>query len=168
MYRIGQGFDVHKFSDLPPPGGVVMIGGIEVQSERAILAHSDGDVVLHALCDALLGALALGDIGTHFSDQDDAYKNKNSAWFVEQVMQMIKQKAYMPVNVDITIIAEVPKIKPYRSAMTEKIASLLQLELDAVSVKATTTEQLGFTGRREGIAAQVVVLLAKQILEKLT
>ncbi len=159
MLRIGQGFDVHKFADIPAESGYIMIGGVEVPSEFDILAHSDGDVVLHALCDALLGAVALGDIGEHFSDQDDAFKNKNSDWFVLEVMKKVKAKGYGLINADVTIIAERPRISRFKGQMCHRIAELLELPTGAVNVKATTTEKLGFTGRKEGIAAQAVVLL---------
>ena len=161
MYRIGQGFDVHKFSDESPPNGVIMLGGVDIESSFALLAHSHGDVVLHALCDALLGAAGLGDIGQHFSDLDDAYKDMNSDWFIIQAMQMLTDRGYRVVNTDLTIITEAPKINPHRERMVKVIAALLNVPLDDVNVKATTTEKLGFTGRKEGIAAQVIVLITK-------
>lgn len=159
MYRIGQGFDVHRFSEMPPEAGIIMLGGVPVPSVLSLLAHSDGDVVLHALCDALLGAAGMGDIGQHFSDQDNAFHNMNSDWFITQTMSWLHEKAFAVVNVDLTIIAETPKINPHRQAISQRISELLQIDHGFVNVKATTTEKLGFTGRGEGIAAQVVVLL---------
>jgi len=167
MFRIGQGYDVHRFTEQPPTNGAIKIGGIDVASNRDILAHSDGDVVLHAVCDALLGALALGDIGLFFPDTDPAFKNKDSAWFVQQVIAKVHEANYLISNIDITIIAETPKIKPYREEMISRLSTLLTVDNDQVSVKATTTEKLGFTGRQEGIAAQVIVLLHKQDLDGL-
>lgn len=158
MYRIGQGFDVHRFSDEAPEQGI-MLGGILVPSSKSIIAHSDGDVVLHALCDALLGAAGLGDIGEHFADTDARFKNMNSDRFVSHVMTLLVEKKLKPVNVDITIIAEMPKVSPHKANMENRIAELLTIAPDLVNVKATTTETLGFTGRSEGVAAQVAVLL---------
>ena len=162
MFRIGQGYDVHKFADVAPSDGHIMIGGIPVVSDKALLAHSDGDVVLHALCDALLGAAALGDIGEHFSDRDAAFKDMNSDWFVTEVMKKLKALDYTVVNVDLTIIAEKPRISKYKTPMAERIASLVEVAHGDINVKATTTEKLGFTGRGEGIAAQAAVLLQKK------
>lgn len=159
MYRIGQGFDVHRFSDEVPKDGI-MLGGVLVPSVRSIVAHSDGDVVLHALCDALLGGAGLGDIGDHFADTDIAYADVSSAFFVEKVMAMLVQEGLKPVNADITIIAEAPKISPYKQAMKVKIALLLNIQQNLVNIKATTTESIGFVGRKEGIAAQAAVLLS--------
>lgn len=161
MFRVGQGFDVHRFSDTPSSKGI-MLGGVRVPSERDLIAHSDGDVVLHALCDALLGAAGLGDIGTHFSDTDAQYENQSSDWFVTQVMEKLTKGGFSVVNVDTTVIAQTPKVGPYRQQMNQTIAALVDISQELVNVKATTTEWLGFVGRSEGVAAQVSVLLKKQ------
>lgn len=153
--RIGSGFDVHAFG----PGAHVMLAGIRVPHSRGVIAHSDGDVVLHALCDALLGAAGLGDIGQHFSDKDARWKDADSTQFVRAVMDMLAARNLKVLNADVTVLAEEPKVAPHREAMLQSLAGLLGTT--AVNVKATTTEGLGFTGRREGIAAQVVVLLSK-------
>lgn len=152
--RIGSGFDVHAFG----PGSHVMLAGVRVPHDRGVVAHSDGDVILHALCDALLGAAGLGDIGQHFSDRDPRWEAAESRLFVRAVLEMLAARKLEVVNVDITVLAEEPKLAPHREAM---LASLTQLlGISAVNVKATTTEGLGFIGRREGIAAQAVVLLS--------
>ncbi len=155
--RIGQGFDVHAFGD----GDHVMLGGVRVPHTHGIVAHSDGDVVMHALCDALLGALALGDIGKHFPPSDPQWKAADSRAFVRQCDHLIRSIGWMASNVDITVICERPKVGPHAEAMRRTIALDLGIEPDAVSVKATTTEALGFTGRSEGIAAQAVCLLVR-------
>jgi 2-C-methyl-D-erythritol 4-phosphate cytidylyltransferase/2-C-methyl-D-erythritol 2,4-cyclodiphosphate synthase len=156
-FRIGQGYDVHCFGE----GDHIMLCGVAVPHTQGVVAHSDGDVAIHALCDALLGALALGDIGMHFPDTDTAYKNAESCELLAQVYQLIVQLGWQLTNADITIIAESPKVLPYREKMQQRLADVLQVSLDAISVKATTTEKLGFEGRREGIAAQAVVLIEK-------
>lgn len=156
-FRVGQGYDVHRFG----PGDHIMLCGVAVPHTQGVIAHSDGDVAIHALCDALLGALALGDIGVHFPDTDTAYKNADSSQLLSQVYQMISGRGWELVNADITIIAEQPKVLPYRELMRQRLAQVLQIALDAVSVKATTTEKLGFEGRKEGIAAQAIVLLQR-------
>lgn len=153
--RIGQGFDVHAFTR----GDHVMLGGVRIDHDYGLEAHSDGDVVLHALCDALLGALALGDIGVHFPPTDPQWAGADSRQFLQAVRGLIEQRGYRTGNVDITVMCEAPKIKPHALAMRECIAQDLGIALDAVSVKATTTEKLGFTGRREGIAAMAICLL---------
>jgi 2-C-methyl-D-erythritol 2,4-cyclodiphosphate synthase len=153
--RIGQGFDVHAFG----PGDSVMLGGIRVPHTVGVVAHSDGDVVLHALCDALLGAAALGDIGQHFSDRDPRWKGADSAKFVTAVLAMLSERSLRVGNADITVICESPKVGPVRDAIRTRVAELLAIPADRVNIKATTTERLGFTGRGEGIAAQAVVLL---------
>ena len=155
--RIGHGFDVHAFGD----GDHVMLGGVRVPHVRGIVAHSDGDVVLHALCDAMLGALALGDIGQHFPPTDERWKGADSMAFLTHCNQLLAARGWRVGNADITVICERPKVGPHAQAMREAIASDLGIELDAVSVKATTTEALGFTGRGEGIAAQAVCLLVR-------
>ncbi|CEJ42731.1 2-C-methyl-D-erythritol 2,4-cyclodiphosphate synthase [Xanthomonas citri pv. bilvae] len=156
-FRIGQGYDVHAFG----PGDHVMLGGVRVAHSHGVLAHSDGDVVLHALCDAMLGALALGDIGRHFSPSDARWKDADSAQFLQHCDGLLRERGWRVGNADITVICERPKVGPHAVAMRERIADLLAIELDAVSVKATTSEQLGFTGRGEGIAAQAAVLLGR-------
>jgi 2-C-methyl-D-erythritol 2,4-cyclodiphosphate synthase len=153
--KIGQGFDVHAFG----PGEFVMLGGVRVPHSAGVVAHSDGDVVLHALCDALLGAAALGDIGQHFSDKDPRWKGADSTQFVTAVLQMLAARKLRVGNVDITVIAEAPKVGPVRDAIRARIAGLLQVPPSDVNIKATTTERLGFLGRAEGIAAQAIALL---------
>ena len=155
--RIGQGFDVHAFGE----GDHVMLGGVRVPHERGIVAHSDGDVVLHAICDALLGALALGDIGRHFPPSDPQWKDADSRAFLRHCDHLIRHRGWMAGNVDITVICERPKVGPHAAAMRERIAQACGVGIDAVSVKATTSEKLGFTGRSEGIAAQAIALLVK-------
>lgn len=155
--RIGQGFDVHAFGE----GDHIMLGGVRVPHDRGVLAHSDGDVVLHALCDAMLGALALGDIGRHFPPSDDRWKDADSIMFVRHCEQLLRERGWRVGNADITVICERPKVGPHAAAMCEQVAAALGIEAGAVSIKATTTEKLGFTGRGEGIAAQAVVLLVK-------
>lgn len=158
MLRIGQGFDVHAFGD----GDHVMLGGVRVAHERGLLAHSDGDVALHALCDAMLGALALGDIGRHFPPSDPQWKGADSRAFVRHCRKLIEEAGGWRVgNADITILCEQPKVGPHADAMRQLIADDLGIGIDGVSIKATTTERLGFTGRGEGIAAQAVVLLVR-------
>ena len=156
-FRIGQGYDVHAFG----AGDHVMLGGVRVAHSHGVLAHSDGDVVLHALCDAMLGALALGDIGQHFPPSDARRKDADSAQFLQHCDHLLRERGWRVGNADVTVICERPKIGPHALAMRERIASLLAIELDAVSVKATTSEKLGFTGRSEGIAAQAAVLLGR-------
>lgn len=153
--RIGHGFDVHRFGGEGP----CILGGVAVPYEQGLIAHSDGDVVLHALCDAILGALALGDIGQLYPDNDNSYKNIDSRILLRDVYERMVQKGYQVGNLDITIMAQAPKMLPYEPQMRANIAQDLHLELDAVSVKATTTEKLGFVGRKEGIACEAVVLL---------
>ena len=153
--RIGQGYDVHAFG----AGDHVMLGGVRVPHTSGVLAHSDGDVILHALCDAMLGALALGDIGQHFPPSDERWKGADSSDFVIHCDALLRSRGWQVGNTDITVICERPKVGPHAAAMRTRIAELLQLPLEAVSVKATTSERLGFTGREEGLAAQAVVLL---------
>lgn len=156
--RIGHGFDVHAFGD-PSPGSQVVLGGVAIPHERALIAHSDGDVALHALCDALLGAIAAGDIGRHFPDTDPANAGIDSRELLRRVMGLVADAAYRPVNVDLTIIAQAPKLAPFVEAMCVCISEDLGLARNAVNVKATTTEHLGYVGRGEGIAVHAVVLL---------
>jgi 2-C-methyl-D-erythritol 2,4-cyclodiphosphate synthase len=153
--RIGSGFDVHAFG----AGSFVVLGGVRIAHTRGVIAHSDGDVILHALCDALLGAAGLGDIGEHFSDRDPRWRGADSAQFVAHVMALLAEQALAIGNVDITLLAEAPKLAPQRAAIRANIALLLQLDPSRVNLKATTTEGLGFVGRAEGIAAQATVLL---------
>jgi 2-C-methyl-D-erythritol 2,4-cyclodiphosphate synthase len=153
--RIGQGFDVHQLVE----GRRLIIGGVDIPCEKGLLGHSDADVLLHAICDALLGAAALGDIGRHFADSDAKFKNIDSRILLREVAHMVRGQGFCVGNVDATIIAQAPKMAPYIAQMIEHIAADLHLERSAVNVKATTTEHLGYTGRGEGIAAQAVVLL---------
>ncbi|AEP00403.1 2-C-methyl-D-erythritol 2,4-cyclodiphosphate synthase [Weizmannia coagulans] len=155
MFRIGQGFDVHRFGE----GRPLMIGGVEIPYEKGLLGHSDADVLLHAVADACLGAIGEGDIGRHFPDTDAAFKDADSAALLAHVFQLVKQKGYKLGNLDCTIIAQKPKMAPYIGKMRETIARILEAEIGQVNVKATTTEKLGFAGREEGIAAQAAVLL---------
>ncbi|RQW62915.1 2-C-methyl-D-erythritol 2,4-cyclodiphosphate synthase [Vibrio viridaestus] len=157
MFKIGHGFDVHKFGGEGP----VIIGGVSVPYEQGLLAHSDGDVALHALCDALLGAIAAGDIGRHFPDTDDKWKGANSRELLKDVYKRVVAAGYRLGNADITIIAQAPKMAPYIESMCQAIADDLNCDLGSVNVKATTSERLGFTGRKEGIACEAVVLLMK-------
>lgn len=157
MIRVGQGYDVHRFKD----GGEVILGGVKIPYEQGLEAHSDGDVVLHALCDALLGAVALGDIGKHFPDTDPQFKGADSRVLLRHVYKIVQEKGYKLVNADITIIAQAPKMSPHTAAMCRNIADDLQVDVDCINVKATTTEKLGFEGRKEGIAVQAIVLVEK-------
>ena len=153
--RIGQGLDVHAFTD----GDHVMLGGIRIPHSRGLAAHSDGDVALHALCDALLGASALGDIGQHFPPSDDRWRDADSKALLSAVCVLLAEAGWQVGNVDLTIVCEQPRIGPHVVAMREVIAGVLGVSVNAVSVKATTTEKLGFCGRGEGIAAQAVALI---------
>ena len=155
MMRIGQGFDVHVFGD----GDHVMLGGVRVPHTRGVVAHSDGDVVIHALCDAIFGALALGDIGRHFPPSQERWRGAASRLFLRHAYTLMRERGYAIGNVDVTVICEAPKVGPHAQAMRELLAEDLHCELDRVSIKATTTEKLGFTGRGEGIAAQACALL---------
>jgi 2-C-methyl-D-erythritol 2,4-cyclodiphosphate synthase len=155
--RIGHGFDVHKFGG----DGPITIGGVKIDYDQGLLAHSDGDVLLHALCDALLGAAALGDIGKHFPDTDDAYAGADSRVLLRHVVSVVKEKGYMLGNADMTIVAQAPKMATHIDTMRALIAEDCGVHIDDVNVKATTTEKLGYTGRKEGIAAHAVVLLEK-------
>ncbi len=153
--RIGQGLDVHRFGD----GNFLMLGGVRIPFIHGVIAHSDGDVLLHALCDALLGAAALGDIGRHFPDSDPKYKGIDSRKLLRNVMEKVRNTGLRPVNVDATLIAQAPKLARHIPAMCANLAADLGLPVARVNVKASTTERLGFIGRSEGIAAQVVVLM---------
>lgn len=156
--RVGTGFDVHVFG----PGDFVMLGGVRVPHTQGVVAHSDGDVILHALCDAMLGAAALGDIGQHFRDDDPRWRGADSREFVKAVLAMVRERGWRVGNADVTLLAEAPRVARVREDIRATLAQLLGVGLDCVNVKATTTERLGFLGRREGIAAQAVVLLLPQ------
>jgi len=153
--RIGQGFDVHRFAD----GRRLVLGGVEIPHPQGMLAHSDGDVLIHALCDALLGAAALGDIGQHFPDTSADFKDADSRVLLRAVVALLAEQGWRVGNVDTTVVAQRPKLAPFIPAMRERLAADLRVEVGAVGVKATTTEHLGFTGRGEGIAAFAVALL---------
>lgn len=154
-FRVGHGYDVHKLVE----DRKLIIGGVEIPHYKGLLGHSDADVLAHAICDALLGAAALGDIGKHFPDNDDRYKDVDSLVLLEKVCELIRNKGYEISNVDSTILAQAPKLRPYIDEMRSKLAKAMKLDIDELSVKATTEERLGFTGREEGIAAHAVVLL---------
>ncbi|TMX33135.1 2-C-methyl-D-erythritol 2,4-cyclodiphosphate synthase [Vibrio rotiferianus] len=158
MIRIGHGFDVHKFGGEGP----VIIGGVAIPYEQGLIAHSDGDVALHALTDALLGAIAAGDIGRHFPDTDDKWKGVDSRELLKDVYRRVKEQGYRLGNADVTIMAQAPKMAPHIDAMCAAIAEDLETDISNINVKATTTERLGFTGRKEGIATEAVILLFKQ------
>lgn len=153
--RVGFGIDAHRFC----PGQYVILGGVRIAHEQAIEAHSDGDVLVHAICDALLGAAGLGDIGSHFSDQDASNKNRDSREFLRATRVLIAEQGLAVVNIDSTLILQKPKISPHKSAMQTNIAQDLQIDINQINVKATTTEQMGFTGREEGIAATAIAAL---------
>ena len=155
MLRIGQGYDVHKLV----VGRRLIIGGVEIEHETGLLGHSDADVLLHAICDALLGAAALGDIGKHFPDTDEKYKNINSLILLSEVGKLLYKEGFTINNIDATVIAQAPKLAPYIEKMRQNIASALELDIKYVSVKATTEEHLGFTGRKEGISASAVCII---------
>lgn len=156
--RIGHGYDVHRFA----PDRKLILGGVEIEHEMGLLGHSDADVLTHALMDAMLGAAALGDIGLHFPDNDDSFKGISSILLLERVKKIVEEKGYVLTNADITVVAQAPKLRPYIDEMVEKIATVLGCEKDRINIKATTEEKLGFTGRKEGIAAHAVVLLEKK------
>ncbi len=153
--RIGSGFDVHAFG----PGNSVILGGVRIPHTRGVIAHSDGDVVLHALCDAMLGAAGLGDIGMHFPDTDPVWKGAESRRFVAAVLEMLSVRKLKVGNADVTLLAQSPKVSAYRLEIRRSMALMLGVTENQVNIKATTTEHLGFIGRNEGLAAQVVVLL---------
>ena len=159
MMRIGHGFDVHKFGEERP----LILGGVVVPHDTGLVAHSDGDVVLHAVSDALLGAIAAGDIGQHFSDQDPNCQGADSRELMRACFDFVKKQGYKIGNLDCTIIAQAPKLAPHVVSMRENIALDLETMIENISVKATTTEKLGFTGRKEGIAVEAVVLLVKHV-----
>ncbi len=156
-FRIGQGYDVHRFGADRP----CRLGGVDLEGAPGLIAHSDGDVLIHALCDALLGAMALGDIGKLYPDQDEAFLNIDSRLLLRDVVKRVHQLGYVIGNVDVTCICQIPRLSPHTLKIREHLASDLEVELDQVSVKATTTEELGFTGRKEGIACQAIALLLR-------
>ncbi|MFA7242526.1 MAG: 2-C-methyl-D-erythritol 2,4-cyclodiphosphate synthase [Sulfuricellaceae bacterium] len=156
--RIGQGFDVHQLVE----GRKLIVGGVEIPYHRGLLGHSDADVLLHAICDALLGAAGLGDIGRHFPDSDPRYKGIDSRKLLREVAALLKSRGYALSNLDATIIAQAPRMAPHIPAMSVNIADDLEVGVDCVNVKATTTEKLGFTGRGEGIAAQAACLIQRR------
>jgi len=154
-YRIGHGYDVHRFGD----GDFIILGGVKIPHHHGFIAHSDGDVLIHSLCDALLGSIAAGDIGQHFPDTDEQYKNIDSSLLLKRTNELLKQDKFSILNVDISIIAQTPKMSPYIKAMRQHLADLLSISLSQINIKATTTEGLGFTGREEGIAVHTVVMV---------
>ncbi|MCS7192019.1 MAG: 2-C-methyl-D-erythritol 2,4-cyclodiphosphate synthase [Armatimonadetes bacterium] len=158
-FRVGIGFDAHQLALNRP----LKICGVTIPHEKGLLGHSDADVALHALCDAILGALALGDIGQHFPDTDLKYKDADSATFVRAVLEMASERGWEVGNVDISVIAQSPKLAPFKEAMRLRLAELLGIEIEAISVKATTTDRMGFVGREEGIAAIAVVTLFQRV-----
>ena len=158
MLRIGHGYDVHKFGGEGP----IIIGGVKIPFEQGLLAHSDGDVALHAICDAILGALALGDIGKHFPDTDAKFSGVDSRSLLRHVFQLASIEGYQLGNLDVTIVEQAPKMAPHIDLMRANIAQDLAADISQVNVKATTTEKLGFTGRKEGIAVHSVVLMCKK------
>ncbi len=157
-FRIGNGYDVHRLAT----GLKLTLGGVEIPHTKGCVAHSDGDVIIHALCDALLGALALGDIGRHFPDTSDCFKGIDSKILLRSTYDMVRERGYALVNADITLLLQAPKIAPYVERMRETLAGVMEVPADAVSVKATTTERLGFTGREEGVEAYAAVLLCRE------
>jgi len=156
-YRIGSGIDFHQLAE----GRDLWIGGVKIPHHKGSVGHSDADVLLHAICDSMLGALCLGDIGVHFPDTNEAYKNIDSKILLQETFQLIQAKKYVVVNIDSTLCLQAPKIQPYIQSMREAIAGVLQIDTDSVSVKATTTERMGFAGREEGLYAYATVLLQK-------
>lgn len=156
--RIGYGYDVHKFAE----GRKLMLGGIEIPFEKGLHGHSDADVLLHAITDAILGALALGDIGAHFPDDDPKYKDAESVELLRTCYSLAAEKGYVIGNLDATVIAERPKLRSHIDSMREKIAEMLETEVENISIKATTSEKMGYVGREEGIVAQCTVLLTKK------
>ena len=158
MIRIGNGYDVHKLVE----GRKLVLGGIEIPHTKGVLGHSDGDVLIHAIMDAILGALALGDIGQHFPDNDMQYKNIDSTILLTRVKELIDEKGYQIINLDSIIVLQKPKVKPYIQSMRERISDILKIDIDQVSVKATTEEKLGFTGDESGVKSYCVVLLEKK------
>jgi len=158
--RVGMGFDVHRFAE----GRMLWLGGVQIKHEKGLLGHSDADVIIHALCDALLGAAGLRDIGFHFPDTDDAYKDVDSKILLKETMELLRSKSYELGNADITVCAETPRLNPYIPAMITCLSETMQVTQDSVSIKATTSEKMGYIGREEGIAAYATVLIYKKDL----
>ena len=158
--RIGHGYDVHKFADVQEPGCTLTLGGVKVPHDRPLLAHSDGDVVIHALCDAILGAIGAGDIGQHFPDTDPNFENIDSCLLLQSVINKAHEVGFRLVNADLTVVAEAPRLAPHVNNMRDRLASIVGVAPSCLNVKATTTEGLGFPGRREGLATHAVVLLS--------
>ncbi len=156
--RTGHGYDAHRFAE-PDDQRALVLGGVTIPYERGLLAHSDGDALIHALCDAILGALGRGDIGRHFPDNDAAYKNVDSGLLLQQVVAMMTDSGWTLANADMTILAQAPKMAPHIPAMCKRLAELLNVDVERVNVKASTTEGMGFVGRREGIETHAVVVL---------
>ena len=161
QFRIGHGYDVHRFAAKAQADAHVTIGGVKITHTHTLLAHSDGDVLVHALCDALLGALALGDIGRHFPDSDPRYRNCSSLVLLQHVLTLVRAEGWAVANADTTLVAQLPRFAPFVTAMRETLAGAMKVQVTQISVKATTTEGLGFTGREEGLACNAVVLLQK-------
>lgn len=161
QFRIGHGYDVHRFADHAETEAQLTIGGVAIDHTHRLLAHSDGDVLVHALCDALLGALALGDIGRHFPDTDPRYRNCSSLLLLQNVLTLVRTEGWNLANADTTLVAQAPRFAPHVANIREALAAAMNVNAGQVSVKATTTEGLGFTGRREGIACHAVVLLQR-------
>ncbi len=159
MLRIGNGYDVHKLVE----GRKLILGGVEIPHTKGVLGHSDGDVLIHAIMDAMLGALALGDIGQHFPDTDMKYENIDSTILLTRVKELIAERGYRVINLDSIIVLQKPKVKPYIEAMRKRVAEVLEIDIDQVSVKATTEEKLGFTGDESGVKSYCVVLLEKEV-----
>lgn len=157
--RIGQGIDVHRFAPAPDPGQPLILAGIRIDEPFSLLAHSDGDLVLHALCDGILGACGAGDIGEHFPDDDPAYAGADSKKLLAQVLELAADRGLCLINVDVTVVAQKPRLSPHRAAMRSSLARLLGLDEDRVNLKATTTERMGYIGREEGMACHCVVLM---------
>ena len=158
MLRVGIGFDAHRFGKKRK----LFLGGVEIPSEKGLVGHSDADVLLHALGDAMLGAAGLGDLGTHFPDTDPGWEGAASSVFIRKILAMLRRKHFRLLNVDVTVVAQTPKIAPHRSVILESLSQLLGLSKDAINLKATTTDSMGFIGRKEGIAAQAIVLIEKR------
>lgn len=156
--RVGIGYDVHRLSE----GRKLVLGGIEIPHHQGLLGHSDADVLIHAICDALLGAAGLGDIGRHFPDSDNKYKDIDSTILLAKVAKKLADQGYYILNIDSTVVAEEPKLAPYINAMCERIAEVLHISAEKINIKATTNEKLGFEGRKEGISAQAIALIAKR------
>jgi 2-C-methyl-D-erythritol 2,4-cyclodiphosphate synthase len=159
MYRIGNGIDFHKLEN--NPGRPFLLGGFEIKTELALVGHSDADILLHAIADAILGALSLGDIGQHFPDTDESIKGINSVFIINKVLNLMSDKKFKIVNVDSTIICEIPKISPYKNQILHSLSKILAIEIDCISVKATTTEKMGALGRKEGVGVFTSILLEK-------